>query len=822
MLKQKFLLCVLALCILTRLLAVASGTVSAATDGVYTYNVSNGKVTITDCDTSVSGELCIPDTLGGYPVTTIGAKAFESCTNLTTVTIPEGVTALNEYAFHKCSNLTAISIPFSIKSIGASAFRSCRSLTDVYYSSSVTDWNKITIGSANSFLTSASHHYLCLVGQCGNNLFWRLTDGVLTISGTGDMYLYDSYLLQSPWCEKRKEIKKVVIENGANTIDNFAFYDCPALTEITIPNSVTKIGDFAFAHCGSLAEIAIPNSVTKIGVSAFAQCDSLTEITIPGNPTILGDRVFEYCDNLTKVTFADGVTQIGYRAFQNCPSLAEIHIPDSVTEIGWSAFEGCNSLTEVLIPHSVTEIGGGAFCDCINLKNIIVDENNQNYTSVDGNLFTKDKTKLVQYAVGKPDTTYHIPSTVCDMEDTAFRNCKNLTAIKGFFYVNEDCHYESIDGNLYKYQIVETDDGQEAEIILVQYAIGNPRTVFYDPGVANVIGSAFYNCDNLTEIVLSDEVKTIYSGAFSDCDNLKKFTIPDSVTDAGSIFSGCDNLSEVIIGSGITNTEYLFDNCTGIKSVTIPKTVTTIGSWSFVNCPNLESIIIKHGATKMEQWAIQCPNLKTIVIPNSITTIESLAFDYCNSLTDIHYTGTQEEWNRISKTAGSIPENVTIHFGNYMLCYDANGGFDIPKDVFSFGEIKLPDTIPTNLGFTFLGWATTADAVAAEYQPGDTVNLTANLDLYAIWKETSYLKTRYLLFPNLHYTQLDITTTGIPAGSEILVTYHQNDKQQLTTATKLEGQDWYSFKLPEDYSHLKIMVLDSFQNLSPVIRAISR
>lgn len=165
-------------------------------------------------------------------------------------------------------------------------------------------------------------------GICGDNLTWTLIDGVLTISGTGDMYDYtlesDDMNDYAPWVWFYESIDTIVIEDGA-----------------------TSIGMLAFAMCANVTSVEIPDSVTSIGAGAFGMCASLTSITIP-----------------------EGVTEIGMQTFYGCQSLTEVVIPDSVTTIGYAAFAGCESLTEVVIPDSVTEIEDGAFAECPNLTSI--------------------------------------------------------------------------------------------------------------------------------------------------------------------------------------------------------------------------------------------------------------------------------------------------------------------------------------------------------------------------------------------------------------------------------------------------------------------
>ena len=221
-------------------------------------------------------------------------------------------------------------------------------------------------------------------GYCGDNLTYNLdTDsGVLTISGTGEMYDYSSSTY-APWYSNRSSVKTVEIKSGITSIGDYAFFNCDSLTSITIPNSVTSIGDWAFSHCDSLTSITISNSVTSIGDYAFWYCYSLTSITIP----------------------------------------------NSVTSIGGSAFSQCYSLTSITIPNSVISIGDYAFYNCDSLTRIDVDDSNQNYSSQDGVLFNKDKTVLIQYPIGNTRTSYTIPNSVTYIGVEAFENCDSLTSI---------------------------------------------------------------------------------------------------------------------------------------------------------------------------------------------------------------------------------------------------------------------------------------------------------------------------------------------------------------------------------------------------------
>ena len=134
-------------------------------------------------------------------------------------------------------------------------------------------------------------------GTCGDNLTWNLTDGTLTISGTGAMTNYSSSS-SVPWSSSHSSIRTVVINEGVTSIGDYAFRSCNSLTSVTIPNSVTSIGDYAFEYCSSLTSVEIPNSVTSIGDYAFRYCSSLTSVEIPNSVTSIGSSAFSGCSSL--------------------------------------------------------------------------------------------------------------------------------------------------------------------------------------------------------------------------------------------------------------------------------------------------------------------------------------------------------------------------------------------------------------------------------------------------------------------------------------------------------------------------------------------
>ena len=197
-------------------------------------------------------------------------------------------------------------------------------------------------------------------GQDAGNVSWSLDDGVLTISGEGDM---DDYYMTSsgPWSEYTQDIKKIVIKPGITSIGTCAFMNCTGLTSVDIPDSVTAIRMKAFEGCSSLTGSDLPKSITKIEGLAFRECTKLTSFRFPEGMDTISGHIFEGCSSLESVTIPDSVTSIGMRAFYGCSLLKDVTLPDKLTLIDHQAFYNCKSLTRLEIPESVEEMGLDSF-----------------------------------------------------------------------------------------------------------------------------------------------------------------------------------------------------------------------------------------------------------------------------------------------------------------------------------------------------------------------------------------------------------------------------------------------------------------------------
>ncbi len=335
---------------------------SVTTIGSSTFSACSGLTSVT-----------IPDS-----VTSIGDNAFCDCNGLFSVgPIGSGcdyqygwTDVIPENAFSYCRNLVGAAFPATVREIGKNAFSGCGSLAQVYYGGTEAQWWDVLLYGGNGALNDATPHFgyktgdqiFLSSGSCGDDLTWTLDQThLLTVRGTGAMSDVEfSY---------KNAIRNAVMESGVTSIGYEAFYCCTGLTSVTIPTSVTSIGVSAFYKCSSLTSVTIPNSVTSIGIHAFSACSGLTSVTIPNSVTSIGHHAFENCTGLTGVTIPDSVTSIG-SAFYGCTGLTSVTIPDSVEIIEEYAFYGCTGLTSVTIPDSVEYIAEDAFYGCTGLTDV--------------------------------------------------------------------------------------------------------------------------------------------------------------------------------------------------------------------------------------------------------------------------------------------------------------------------------------------------------------------------------------------------------------------------------------------------------------------
>ncbi len=402
---------------------------------------------------------------------------------------------------------------------------------------------------------------------------------IFTLNSDGESYSVKTY---DPTISGELVIPSTYDGKPVTAIGDFGFHSCNFLTRVIIGDNVTTIGYYAFGNCESLKSVTVPNGVGTIKDYAFYGCNALNSIIIPSSVVAIGDYAFYYCKDLTNVVIPKSVTTIGDSSFAACDSLTNVTISDGVEIIGNHAFFGCDALTNITIPSSVITIGDKAFFGCKDLENITVNENNGYYASVDGVLFNKDKTTLIQYPIASVRTSYTIPNGVTTIGDSAFSPCQALTNV-------------TIPNGV-------TTIGNSA------FSSCQALTNVTIPNSVTTIGdSAFLSCQALKSVIIPNGVAVIEDYAFYYCTDLESVTISDGVTAIGeAAFWVCKSLTTVIIPDGVTTIGNLaFGDCSALENVTIPDSVTTIGDFAFSHCEALTDIYYRGSMQQKERIKIK-------------------------------------------------------------------------------------------------------------------------------------------------------------------------------------------------------------------------
>lgn len=373
--------------------------------------------------------------------------------------------------------------------------------------------------------------------------------------------------------------------------------------EATIVNYISKEDD-TIKNIEVPSEVMFfnePYTVTAIGYQAFFDAGSLKNIILPNGIKIIEDE-----------------------AFTSCSDLISINIPENVVSIGDYAFHGCRNLKSIDIPSTVNSIGLNTFFACLKMTSINVDEDNQSYSSVDGVLYNKDKTRLIVCPAGKK-TNVDVVDGVTSIDANAFYYCREIKKI-------------TLPNTL-----LTMGDNSIRECSKLQ-------EIIIPNSVVSIGVQMFSGNESLTSVTLSENLTTLPNGLFEFCEKLKTITIPKSVTTiVDTIFSNCHSLSSInvdpqnqsycsIDGILYTKDKTQLLTCPGAKeNANITEGVVEIKAFAFAYNYNLKTVTIPNSVKKIEIFAFSsCESLKTVTIPNSVVEIGYYAFASCESLTSIY------------------------------------------------------------------------------------------------------------------------------------------------------------------------------------------
>lgn len=575
--------------------------------------------------------------------TTIGQRMFGACTELESVKLPNSLTHIDVNAFAGCSKLANVTIPNSVTQIGAFAFSGCSSFTSLTIPASVTNiessitnycmaLKKITVdpnnktydsrGDCNAIIETATNTLIsgCVATSIPNTV---TAIGRAAFQGCANLVKVDIPAsvtsIGAGAFQACEDLTRVVMPPSLTHIDNHVFFDCINLESVNIPDKVVTIKFFAFYNCKELKEVTIGSSVESIEGEVFNYCDKLERIIVKAtNPPVCGKNyafntvdketcrlvvpresadlyktAFEWkdfvnvetlagmgkCgDNLDWVLYDTGelvitgdgamydyvyedkrakwdnelvktvriegaVTNIGDHAFDECSNMTDIKMPNTITKIGSIAFSSCYALTDMSLPNTVTTLGSWAYSHCRSL------------------------------------TKVYIPKSLTDIGNWALIGCENVTSM------------EVEQGN----PVFDSRDNCNAIIRTATNTLvaGSQNTVIPNT-VTSIGGSAFYDCENLTNIIIPASVTTIERAAFYRCRKPQDVEIPETVTSIGeAAFSFCHGFENVKIPNAVVTIDKgAFEYCNGVKTLVLGSSLTSIGDATFHNCWRLKEITV--------------------------------------------------------------------------------------------------------------------------------------------------------------------------------------------------------------------------------------
>lgn len=529
----------------------------------------------------ILSEVSLPETL-----TEIGGNAFYNCTAIVEVSIPDSVTKIGDGAFYKCVNLDDVKMSKNIRSVGASAFDEIGNAADYIE-------GERTCTYIDNVLVRYDYFDLGIETDTTYNI----------LSGT--RVIADGAFLDAA----DSGITRIILPDSVVSIGNFAFSSFKTLEQIIIPEGLEIIGKNAFWGCESLKEISIPESIEFIGEAAFINCNSLEKINLPDKGFELPSGLFndtEYHNNQSNWT--DNCLYIGNHLvdFKNSGS-EEIKIKEGTKTVAIPESAEYSENLQIFIPASVERISHGSTY----LKYIEVSENNPFFSSSDGVLFDKQKTKLIVYPSYKNSESYTVPESVKEIDDSAFAGCATV-------------------------QKINLPEGLE-KIGESAFANSGITSVVIPKSVESIPKDAFNCCEKLTSVKLPQGISKMEKGAFSGCASLESIVLPDSIEYiAQHAFRYCEALKSIKIPEKVFQISYCcFFGCNSLEKVELPASLISINADAFSHCSSLTEITFPESVKRINDRAFYCcESLKSFTVPESVDTIGSDAFGMTWSETD--------------------------------------------------------------------------------------------------------------------------------------------------------------------------------------------
>jgi len=732
----------------------------------YNYNSDGTSVSVTYQGTDYSsysneytGDVVIPETVtyGGktYSVTSIGPCAFEDCSSLTSIIIPNSVTSIPMLAFAGCKELSSVTIPNSMSYICEGAFGGCTGLKSIELPNSIRSIYRVAFSDTgmSSIIIPSSVSYLELGAFSGES------DSLKSITFMGpveflSLGLWHSHFDDEPGVGDDPEWGDFTSDSNTST--------CTFLTEINIPDTfpgvkagmfdetawynnqpdgVVYLGKIAYKYKGTMPEnttLTLKEGTIGIAGGAFEGCTGLTNIVIPNSVIDIGPGAFDGTTWYNNQP--DGLVYVGNVAYKykgTMPEDTSLTLREGTVGIGDEAFYDCKGLIDINLPNSIVNMGRGAFGGCENLTSIIVQaEIPPSYS------LTQINTNATLYVPAKSIETYRTTSP--------WSNFTNIQAIEGTDTVCGTCGenltwiYDKPTKTMTISGTGEMTDYVGCNDVPWNEITDSIKVVNINEGVISIGDHAFLNCNNMVSISITNTIESIGTGAFMNCSNLSGIELPEKLSSIERLtFWRCDSLKSILIPNNITTIkEYAFAGCSSLKSIEIGKSVKNIENYAFGRngsftlrlsngaissgvCPvskSLNKIVwrAKEYRASCNAFALYSnqitdfqfgdevtvippglcngmSNLRTISIPSSVVNIGSMAFYGCTDLKSVlipdgvAYIGDYAFGNCRRLASVNIPSTLTEIEPGTFNGCINLSAINIPNNVTSIGDAAFAE-----------------------------------------------------------------------------------------------------------------------------------
>ena len=529
--------------------------------------------------------------------------------------LSSNLVAIGRYAFQDCSGLREIEIPNGVTNIGLSAFRYCRTLTSVAL--------------PNGLQTLGNYAF----SGCSN---------VVTVA------MPPRFTAKGAFPGAYERITSVTLPDDATEICASAFEGCASLGSLKLPSNLTVIGPKAFKGCSGITDLQIPPEVVVIGEESFMRCTGLTSLSFPESVSEIGSKAFSGCEGLADVTFSEGLRIIGSRAFDDCLGLTSVVLPESVESVGSKAFAGCREIVSVAVPANVVlkdvfpasyakivsvklpddtmEIRASAFEGC---KSIVAFQMPVLVSAIGEKAFSG--------CSGLTDVTF--PKGLCVLGAQAFAGCQGLTSV----ILPESV--ESVGSKAFAGCKGVVSVAVPANVVLKEvfpdsYATITSATLL--PGATEIAENVFKGCQKIDSVKVLEGVTSIGKEAFSGCGDLREVVLPSSLLDVGKkAFHNCRKIVSVTSPARFRVRDVFVSSYESVTSVTIPPDSGDVGARAYYGCASLASITLQSMTPPAlsEEALLGVEEHVRIVVPNGSIAAYSASPDWGGYLRQIEADG---------------------------------------------------------------------------------------------------------------------------------------------------------------------------------------